>query len=113
MCLLRYEERRRLMRISRVASLCLAYPFFLIDPTRYPSIDKRRLFCAMYLSKLTQSHVKTSNIERIDPLLDSVERFQLASHMLWAFWSVIRAPQAITATQFDMLYYAQKRYGQG
>lgn len=86
-----------------------AYPFFHIDPTRYPLIEKRRLFAAMYLSRLTGTHVKTSCIDQIDPLLDAVERFQLAAHMLWSFWSVIRAPQAVTATEFDMLYYAQKR----
>ncbi|XP_055388863.1 choline/ethanolamine kinase-like [Condylostylus longicornis] len=86
-----------------------SYPFFHIDPTRYPSIEKRRIFIAMYLSKLLRTSIKTSDHDKIDPVLDAVERFQLACHMLWGFWSVIRAPQAATATSFDMLYYGQKR----
>lgn len=87
-----------------------AYPFFHIDPTRYPLIEKRRVFIAMYLSKLLRTNIKTSDHAKINPVLDAVERFQLACHMLWGFWSVIRAPQAATATSFDMLYYGQKRW---
>lgn len=64
---------------------------------------------AMYLSKFLNENIKTSEKEKIDQSLNAVERFQLACHLLWGFWSVIRAPQAATATQFDMLYYAQKR----
>lgn len=90
--------------------VALAYPFFNIDPTKYPSEEKRRLFCALYLSRLTGKTVKVSHKNRLDPTLDAIERFQLATHMLWAFWSVIRAPQAVTATQFDMIFYAQKRF---
>lgn len=86
-----------------------SYPFFSIDPAKYPPLHTRRLFAAMYLSFLTGTTVKTSHHDRLDPFLDAVERFQLATHMLWAFWSVIRAPQAATATQFDMLLYGQKR----
>lgn len=102
----------RLLIIFLSSAYCfflIAYPFFHIDPTRYPLVEKRRLFVAMYLSKLLRVNIKTSEHEKIDPVLDAVERFQLACHMLWGFWSVIRAPQAATATSFDMLYYGQKR----
>ena len=89
-----------------------AYPFFSTDISSAPAISKKQIFASVYLSEYLETPVLPSDCELIDPLLKNVEFFEMASHLKWGLWSVIRAPQAPTFEQFDFLLYARFRFDQ-
>jgi thiamine kinase-like enzyme len=85
------------------------YPFYSIDPTNFPSEAEQRLFCAIYLSEYLECKVRLDD-EQVDLLLKTVEKFTLASHLIWALWSIVRCPGGGTYCEFDFLEYGQTRY---
>lgn len=85
------------------------YPFYHVDQTKYPSEMDQRLFCAIYLSEYLEWKVLPDD-PRIDDLIRTVEKFTLASHLIWALWSIVRCPGGGTFCEFDFLKYAQSRW---
>eukprot|EP01055_Gregarina_sp_Pseudo9_P005984 Gregarina_sp_Pseudo_9__5983@NODE_983_length_2004_cov_170_218830_g921_i0_p1_GENE_NODE_983_length_2004_cov_170_218830_g921_i0NODE_983_length_2004_cov_170_218830_g921_i0_p1_ORF_typecomplete_len546_score50_69Choline_kinase/PF01633_20/1_9e44APH/PF01636_23/4_3e15WaaY/PF06176_11/2_9e05EcKinase/PF02958_20/2_6e05Kdo/PF06293_14/1_4e02Kdo/PF06293_14/0_0057Pkinase_fungal/PF17667_1/0_004RIO1/PF01163_22/0_0047DUF1679/PF07914_11/0_022Pkinase/PF00069_25/0_11_NODE_983_length_2004_cov_170_218830_g921_i02231860 len=88
------------------------FPFFdhKVCVEAFPSEELIRMFASVYLSEYTGEAVLPSNEDWIQPFLTVVYRFVLVSHLLWGFWSLIRAPQAATACDFDFLLYAKSRF---
>eukprot|EP01054_Gregarina_sp_Poly1_P010713 Gregarina_sp_Poly_1__10712@NODE_812_length_6193_cov_76_454293_g475_i1_p3_GENE_NODE_812_length_6193_cov_76_454293_g475_i1NODE_812_length_6193_cov_76_454293_g475_i1_p3_ORF_typecomplete_len213_score26_65Choline_kinase/PF01633_20/3e22APH/PF01636_23/3_9e09WaaY/PF06176_11/4_7e06EcKinase/PF02958_20/3_3e05Pkinase_fungal/PF17667_1/0_00084Pkinase_fungal/PF17667_1/7_9e02RIO1/PF01163_22/0_00074Kdo/PF06293_14/0_0022DUF1679/PF07914_11/0_0056Pkinase/PF00069_25/0_0063_NODE_812_length_6193_cov_76_454293_g475_i15 len=88
------------------------FPFFdhKLSPEAFPSEELIRMFASVYLSEYNGDAVLPSHEEHIQPFLNVVYRFVLVSHLLWGFWSLIRAPQAATACDFDFLLYAKSRF---
>eukprot|EP01071_Lankesteria_metandrocarpae_P008153 Lankesteria_metandrocarpae@DN4886_c0_g1_i1.p2 len=86
------------------------FPFYLIDQSMYPPEESRRIAIAAYLSVVLSTTVTVADTQLLDPILDAVERFTLASHLMWSLWSIIRAPQSPTFEEFDYLHYANARF---
>jgi thiamine kinase-like enzyme len=85
------------------------FPYYSVDPTKYPTEYDQRLFCAIYLSEYLEWRVLPDSPE-VDDLLRSVEKFTLASHLIWALWSIVRCPGGGTFCEFDFLLYGQTRW---
>lgn len=86
------------------------YPFYATNLAAYPDRQSQELFASIYLSEYLENPILPTDSKYIAPLLQTVEIFALASHLLWALWSVIRAPQSPTFDQFDFLDYANFRF---
>lgn len=85
------------------------WPYYSTNLSAYPSVEVQRLFIAVYLSEYLETTVLPDDDQYVTPLLETVQKFALASHLLWALWSVVRAPQAPTFEDFDFLHYANFR----
>lgn len=85
------------------------HPYYKVRLSDYPSEWEQRLFCSIYLSEYFETTVLPDDVS-VSVLLERVQRFTLMSHLLWALWSVIRAPQAPTFSSFDYLTYAESRW---
>merc|ERR1719316_1731923 len=85
------------------------YPYYCVDPTKFPTQQDQRFFCAIYLSEYLEWRVLPDDA-RVDVLLRAVEKFTLASHLIWAFWGIVRCPAGDTSEEFDFLEYAQARW---
>jgi len=85
------------------------HPFFKVGLSSLPAEWEQRLFGSIYLSEYLESTVRAEDTA-VSLLLERVRRFMLASHLLWAFWSVIRAQQAPAPGGFDYLRYARLRW---
>ncbi|EZG48169.1 choline/ethanolamine kinase [Gregarina niphandrodes] len=78
-------------------------------PEDFPQDELIRLFGSVYLSAVTGETVLPAD-EQLNLFVEIVHRFALASHLMWGFWSIIRAPQAATNSDFDFLLYAKSRF---
>lgn len=79
------------------------YPFYKYTASDFPTDWEQRLFCSIYLSEYLESSI-TPEDPRTILLVQRVQRFVLLSDLSWAFWSVIRAPQAQTFGEFDFIH---------
>eukprot|EP00929_Paragymnodinium_shiwhaense_P028965 TRINITY_DN16704_c0_g1_i2.p1 TRINITY_DN16704_c0_g1~~TRINITY_DN16704_c0_g1_i2.p1 ORF type:complete len:493 (-),score=115.42 TRINITY_DN16704_c0_g1_i2:313-1791(-) len=86
------------------------WPYYSTNLSAYPSVDSQRLFISVYLSEYLETNVLPHDDEYVLPLLETVQKFNLVSHLLWGLWSVVRAPQAPTFDDFDFLHYAIFRF---
>lgn len=84
-------------------------PFYRVNLGDFPTDAEQRLFCSIYLSEYFEMAV-SMNDPAVTVLMSRVQRFVLINHLLWAMWSVIRAPQAQTFSDFDFLRYAASRW---
>jgi len=78
----------------------------ILDYSKYPDIEERRRFVQIYLT-LSDEKPNASEVEK---LLQSVERYKLASHLLWGLWGIISAH--INDIDFDYFEYARQRFNQ-
>ena len=89
-------------------------PMFKGDPACYPSVHARRMFASIYLSEYLDRPIMDAPGEGsalIDQLLESAEIGSQLSHLLWGFWSLVRAQQqAEGTTSFDFVAYAKFRF---
>jgi choline/ethanolamine kinase len=79
-------------------------------PLRYPGHADRLAFCAAYLiaMQLQCPNPAPRNIsEDALALAGAVERYALASHLLWGLWGVIKSHQS--SLDWDYLGYARQR----
>ncbi|CBZ50948.1 putative choline/ethanolamine kinase [Neospora caninum Liverpool] len=133
------------------------FPFFSIDPSKYPSGAARRAFIRLYLQKVlslakvnttpreefsqtvrddatnprseddrtsaegarTEAETgpggedETHELEISDVIITNFDNLvmllTLSSHLIWAFWSVIKAPMKQSDSDFSYLQYAAER----
>merc|ERR1711956_95894 len=85
------------------------YPYYKLGLQNFPTETEQRFFCSVYLSEYLGVAVKPEDAA-VSVFLDRVQRFTLVSHLLWAFWSVIRAQQQPIDDGFDYLHWAQTRW---
>lgn len=86
-------------------------PYFKMNVSNFPEEWEQRLFCSVYLSEYLETAVHPEDLA-VTVLVERVRRFTLMHHLLWAMWSVIRAPQAPAINSFDYIEYAQSRWSQ-
>lgn len=86
------------------------YPFFTIDKSKNICYELRSVFASIYLSVYLNESTLPSNEKLIKPFLDAIEVQSLGNHLLWGFWSIIRAYQMKCYNEFDFLLYAKERF---
>ncbi|KAL7616876.1 probable choline kinase 2 [Lactuca sativa] len=78
----------------------------VLEYTKYPGLDERRRFLHVYLTSSSSGN-QPSNLE-VDKLLEEVEKYTLASHLLWGLWGVIS--EHVNEIDFDYMEYAKQRF---
>ncbi|CAD7927899.1 unnamed protein product [Amoebophrya sp. A25] len=84
-------------------------PFFSADYARGASERDRFLFAKIYLSEFYEQCMNDDDA-RIQRLLDALPVFECGSHLLWGYWSLLRAPQTQAFDEFDFLEHAKWRF---
>ncbi|KAA8537354.1 hypothetical protein F0562_026959 [Nyssa sinensis] len=78
----------------------------ILDFSKYPGLGERQRFVRMYLSS---SGDQPSDLE-MDQLVQDVEKYTLASHLLWGLWGIIS--EHVNEIDFDYMEYARQRFRQ-
>ncbi|XP_072954290.1 probable choline kinase 2 isoform X1 [Typha angustifolia] len=78
----------------------------ILDYSKYPDFEERKIFVQIYLSS---SGEKPDNVV-VENLLKSVEKYALASHLVWGLWGIIS--DHVNDIDFDYMEYARQRFQQ-
>ncbi|KAJ4965894.1 hypothetical protein NE237_017743 [Protea cynaroides] len=78
----------------------------ILDYGLYPDLEERRRFVHIYLSS---SGDKPSDLE-VEQLLQDIEKYTLASHLLWGLWGIIS--EHVNKIDFDYIEYSRQRFQQ-
>lgn len=78
----------------------------ILDYTKYPDIDEQKRFVQTYLS----SSGEEPDAENVKNLMKSIEKYTLASHLIWGLWGVIS--EHVNEIDFDYMEYAKQRFEQ-
>ncbi|KAK6150175.1 hypothetical protein DH2020_017700 [Rehmannia glutinosa] len=78
----------------------------VLDYSKYPGLEERKRFLRIYLSG---SGNQPSDVE-VEHLLQEVEKYTLASHLLWGLWGLIS--EHVNKIDFDYMEYARQRFRQ-
>ncbi|RDY02270.1 putative choline kinase 2, partial [Mucuna pruriens] len=76
----------------------------ILDYSKYPDLEERRRFVRGYL---TSSGEQASDSE-VEQLLDEIEKYALANHLLWGVWGIIS--EHVNKIDFDYKEYAKQRF---
>ncbi|MED6205804.1 hypothetical protein PIB30_021090 [Stylosanthes scabra] len=80
-------------------------PPHILDYSKYPDLEERRLFVRTYLGS---SGKEQSDNSKVEELLDNIEKFTLANHILWGLWGIIS--EHVNNIDFDYKEYAKQRF---
>eukprot|EP00795_Rhopilema_esculentum_P011660 gene11660-21908_t len=87
------------------------YPKFFLRVEDYPTKDQQRIFISAYLRSSKQlrgdADIEPTE-EEIEQGLCEANRFALASHLFWGFWSIVQAK--LSKIEFGFLEYALARF---
>ncbi|KAI5000107.1 probable choline kinase 2 isoform X2 [Hordeum vulgare subsp. vulgare] len=78
----------------------------ILNYSKYPDIDERRRFVKTYLT----TSCEEPEAEEVENLLQSVEKYTLASHLVWGLWGIIS--DRVNDIDFDYQEYARQRFEQ-
>lgn len=78
----------------------------IMDYTKYPDLEERQRFVRIYLSS---SGNQPSDLE-VGQLVQDVEKYTVASHLLWGLWGIIS--EHVNEIDFDYMEYARQRFQQ-
>lgn len=78
----------------------------ILDYTKYPDLDERKRFVQTYLS----SSGEEPDAEKIKDLMNNIEKYTLASHLVWGLWGIIS--EHVNDIDFDYMEYARQRLAQ-
>ncbi|OIW08130.1 hypothetical protein TanjilG_06673 [Lupinus angustifolius] len=76
----------------------------ILDFSKYPDLKERRRFVSTYLS----SSGKQPSESEVEQLLNDVEKYTLATHLLWGVWGIIS--EHVNKIDFDYKEYAKQRF---
>ncbi|KAK7314081.1 hypothetical protein VNO77_39290 [Canavalia gladiata] len=76
----------------------------VLDYSKYPNLEERRRFVKTYLSSSGQQPTD----REVEQLLGEVEKYTLASHLLWGVWGIIS--EHVNKIDFDYKEYAKQRF---
>uniref|UniRef100_A0ACD5U0D9 Uncharacterized protein n=1 Tax=Avena sativa TaxID=4498 RepID=A0ACD5U0D9_AVESA len=79
----------------------------VLDYKKYPDVDERKRFVQTYLSS---SEGEEPDEEKVKDLLNSIEKYTLASHLVWGLWGIIS--EHVNDIDFDYMEYARQRFAQ-
>ncbi|GAB4832129.1 hypothetical protein Ancab_006148 [Ancistrocladus abbreviatus] len=75
----------------------------ILDFSKYPGLEERRRFIHVYLSS-SGNQPSDHEIKQLD---QDVEKYTLASHLLWGLWGIIS--EHVNEIDFDYMEYARQR----
>lgn len=78
----------------------------ILDYTKYPDTNEQKQFVQTYLS----SSGDKSDAEEVENLIKSIEKYTLASHLVWGLWGIIS--DHVNDIDFDYKEYARQRFEQ-
>ena len=78
-----------------------------LDYSKYPDTDEQKRFVKTYLSN---SVSEEPDAEEVENLLQSIEKYTLASHLVWGLWGIIS--DHVNDIDFDYKEYARQRFEQ-
>ncbi|KAG9458793.1 hypothetical protein H6P81_003301 [Aristolochia fimbriata] len=78
----------------------------ILDFNKYPDFEKCKQFVQKYLSS-SGSEASGHDVEQ---LLQDVEMYTLASHLIWGLWGIIS--EHVNDIDFDYMEYARQRFQQ-
>ncbi|KAJ9685284.1 hypothetical protein PVL29_017347 [Vitis rotundifolia] len=78
----------------------------ILDYSKYPSLEKRKRFLRIYLGHAGDQ----PNDLELEVLVQDVEKYTLASHLLWGLWGIIS--EHVNEIDFDYMEYARQRFQQ-
>ncbi|CAO2183064.1 unnamed protein product [Urochloa humidicola] len=78
----------------------------VLDYSKYPDIDEQKRFVKTYLSISGEE----PDAEEVESLLQSIEKYTLASHLVWGLWGIIS--DHVNDIDFDYKEYARQRFEQ-
>ncbi|XP_075505327.1 putative choline kinase 2 isoform X1 [Primulina tabacum] len=82
----------------------------IMDYSKYPGLKERQTFLHIYLScSEFCAGSQPSNFE-VEQLEEQVEKYTLASHLLWGLWGIIS--EHVNKIDFDYMEYARQRFQQ-
>ncbi|AET02474.2 choline/ethanolamine kinase, putative [Medicago truncatula] len=75
----------------------------ILDYSKYPDLEERQRFVQTYLS----SSGEQPNDNEVKQPLDEIEKYTLASHLLWGLWGIVS--EHVNKIDFDYKEYAKQR----
>ncbi|KAI3981544.1 hypothetical protein MKX01_007464 [Papaver californicum] len=78
----------------------------ILDFNKYPDLEERKRFTRAYLSS---SGDEPADVD-VDALVEDVEKYTLASHLVWGLWGIIS--EHVNDIDFDYMEYAKQRFQQ-
>lgn len=78
----------------------------ILDYSKYPSLEKRQRFLRIYLGHAGDQ----PNDLELEVLVQDVEKYTLASHLLWGLWGIIS--EHVNEIDFNYMEYARQRFEQ-
>ncbi|XVF82472.1 hypothetical protein PTKIN_Ptkin16aG0051400 [Pterospermum kingtungense] len=78
----------------------------VMDYSKYPGLEERLRFLRIYL----ESSDKKPRDTEVEELIQSVEKYTLASHLTWGLWGLIS--EHVNEIDFDYKEYAWQRFQQ-
>uniref|UniRef100_A0A5B6Z513 Putative choline kinase 2 isoform X3 n=1 Tax=Davidia involucrata TaxID=16924 RepID=A0A5B6Z513_DAVIN len=78
----------------------------ILDFSKYPGLEERQRFVRIYLSS---SGDQPSDLE-MEELVQDIEKYTLASHLLWGLWGIIS--EHVNEIDFYYMEYARQRFEQ-
>ncbi|XP_077215271.1 putative choline kinase 2 isoform X2 [Tasmannia lanceolata] len=78
----------------------------ILNFNKYPGSDERKRFIRMYLGSPGD---KANELDE-DQLVQEVEKYTLASHLVWGLWGIIS--EHVNDIDFDYMEYARQRFQQ-
>lgn len=80
----------------------------VLEYSKYPGLEERRRFLRVYLTSAVSGAGNQPNNLEVDKMLEEVEKYTLASHLLWGLWGVIS--EHVNEIDFDYMEYAKQRF---
>ncbi|XP_006644624.1 probable choline kinase 2 isoform X2 [Oryza brachyantha] len=78
----------------------------ILDYSKYPDTGEQKRFVKTYLSNSGDE----PDAEEVENLLQSIEKYTLASHLVWGLWGIIS--DHVNDIDFDYKEYARQRFEQ-
>ncbi|KAI3961555.1 hypothetical protein MKW92_032749 [Papaver armeniacum] len=78
----------------------------ILDFNKYPDLEERRRFIRAYLSSSGDEPTEVD----VEALVEDVEKYTLASHLIWGLWGIIS--EHVNDIDFDYMEYAKQRFQQ-
>ncbi|ONK66437.1 uncharacterized protein A4U43_C06F8030 [Asparagus officinalis] len=80
----------------------------VLDYTKYPDLEERKRFVQVYLR--SSGSDKEAQDAEVENLLQYIEKYTLASHLVWGLWGIISAH--VNEIDFNYMEYARQRFQQ-
>ncbi|XP_074576509.1 putative choline kinase 2 [Curcuma longa] len=78
----------------------------VLDFNKYPDVEEQKRFVQTYLTSSGEKLIDTE----VKKMLQLIEKYALASHLLWGLWGIIS--EHVNEIDFEYMEYARQRFQQ-